>query len=174
MAAGHFAHFGVRFPVFGAVRPCASVRDRLTISVCSKFWHASYLLPFEGHWGLSDPLRGRTPLPVPNSQFLGPRAARFGPRTFILHRFGLIFGGDLIFTVRKLVGGWEASNFAEKPTSFRSKVVQHESGKEKNLRGFTEKGITFSTGGILMQGLRHWKANFWGAILVGGRPLFSL
>ena len=31
-----------------------------------------------------------------------------------------------------------------------------------SLCGFTEKGITFCTGGILMQGLRHWKANFWG------------
>ena len=41
-----------------------------------------------------------------------------------------------------------------------------------NLRGFTEKGIAFSTGGILMQGLRHWKANFWGFILGGGRPRF--
>ncbi|KAF5931575.1 hypothetical protein HYC85_027746 [Camellia sinensis] len=53
----HFAHFGVRFPVFGAVRPCASVRDRLTISACSGFWHTTYLLPFEGHWGLRNPLR---------------------------------------------------------------------------------------------------------------------
>ncbi|GMP71956.1 hypothetical protein CsSME_00030177 [Camellia sinensis var. sinensis] len=35
VAAGHFAHFGVRFPVFGTVRPCTSVRDRLTISYCS-------------------------------------------------------------------------------------------------------------------------------------------
>ena len=32
----------------------------------------------------------------------------------------------------------------------------------RNLRSFTETGITFSTGGILMQGLRHWKANFRG------------
>ena len=69
------------------------------------------------------------------------------PRTFILHRLGLIFGGDLIFTVRKLVGGWKASNLAEKPT-FWSKVVQHESGKEKNQRGFTETGLTLCTRGI--------------------------
>ena len=46
VAIGHFAHFGARFPVFGAVRPCASVRDSLTISDCSGFWHVSYLLPF--------------------------------------------------------------------------------------------------------------------------------
>ena len=65
-----------------------------------------------------------------------------------MHRVGLIFGGDLIFTVRKLVGGWDASNFAEKPTSFWSKVVQHESGKEKKLRGFTETGVTLCTRGI--------------------------
>ena len=85
VAVGHFAHFGVRFPVFGAVRPCASVRDRLTISFCSGFWHTSYLLPFEGHWGLGNPLRGRTPLSVLNSPFSGSRTACFGSRTFILH-----------------------------------------------------------------------------------------
>ena len=131
VAVGHFAHFGAWFPVFGAVRPCASVRDRLTISDCSDFWHASYLLPFEGHWGPRDRLRGRTPLPVPNSQFSGSRTARFGPRTFISHRFGLIFGGGLIFMVRKLVGGWEASNCFDNQLFVWSKVVQHESGKEK-------------------------------------------
>ena len=77
---------------------------------------------------------------------LGLRVA--APRTFILHRFGRIFGGDLIFTVRKLVGVWEARNFAKKPTSFWSKVVQHESVKEKNLHGFTETCVTLSTRGI--------------------------
>ena len=116
---GHFAHFGARFPVFGAVRPSASVRDRLTTSVCSGFWHASYLPPFEGHCGLRDPLHGRTPLPVPNSQFLGPRTARFGPRTFILHRFAFIFGRDLCFITRKVIEGWEASNcFSNRLYSF--------------------------------------------------------
>ena len=111
VAVGHFAHFGVRFPVFGAVRPCASVRDRLTISVCSDFRHTSYLLPFEGHWGLRDPLRGRMPLSVFNRQFLGPRTARFGPRTFVLHRFSFIFGRYLCFITRKVTGGWEANNY---------------------------------------------------------------
>ena len=110
VAVGHFAHFGARFPIFGAVRPCASVRDRLTTSICSGFWHASYLLPFEGHCGLRDPLRGRIPLPVLNSRFLGPRTAHFDPRTFILHRFSFIFGRDLCFITRKVIEGWEASN----------------------------------------------------------------
>ncbi|KAF5934631.1 hypothetical protein HYC85_030802 [Camellia sinensis] len=60
VAVGHFAHFGVRFPVVGAVRPCASVRDRLIISVCPSFWHTSYLLPFEEHWGTSVLSPGRS------------------------------------------------------------------------------------------------------------------
>jgi len=110
VAAGHFAHFGVRFPVFGAVRPCASVRDRLTISYCSDFWHTSYLLPFEGHWGLRNPLRGRTPLSVLNSPFSGPRTACFGPRAFVLQRFSFIFGRYLCFITKKVTEGWEASN----------------------------------------------------------------
>ncbi|KAF5931962.1 hypothetical protein HYC85_028133 [Camellia sinensis] len=84
---GHFCPFGVRFSVFRNRWPCASVRDRLTTSVCPDFWHASYLLPFEGHCSPRDQLRDQTPLPVPNSQFSGPQAARFGPRTFILHQF---------------------------------------------------------------------------------------
>ena len=92
VAAGHFAHFGVRFPIFRDRWPCASVRDRLTISVCSKFRHTSYFLPFEGHWDLRNPLRGRTPLSVLNSHFSGPRTACFGPRAFFLHRFLFIFG----------------------------------------------------------------------------------
>ena len=43
-----------------------------------------------------------------------------------------------------------------------------------NLCGFTETCITFSTGGILMQGLRHWKANFRGFNLDTNRPFFDL
>ena len=100
VAVGHFAHFGARFSVFGAVRPCASVRDRLTTSVCSDFRHTSYLLPFEGHWGLRNPLRGRMPLSVLNSPFSGPRTACFGPRAFVLHRFSFIFGRCLCFITR--------------------------------------------------------------------------
>ena len=110
---GHFSHFGARFPVFGAVRPCASVRDRLTTSVCPSFWHTPCFLSLEGHCGPGDHLRGRTPPPVLNSLFSGPRAARFGPRTFVLHRFGFIFGRNFIFIVRKVVEGWEASNCSE-------------------------------------------------------------
>ncbi|KAF5933168.1 hypothetical protein HYC85_029339 [Camellia sinensis] len=110
VAVGHFAHFGARFPVFGAVRPYASVRDRLIISVYSSFWHTSYLLPFEGHWGLKNPLRGRVPFSVLNSHFSGPRTACFGPRAFVLHRFLFIFGRYLCFITRKVTEGWEASN----------------------------------------------------------------
>ena len=52
VAVGHFSHFGVRAPVFRAVRPCASVRDRLTISYCSGFWHTSFfsLMRDTGCW----------------------------------------------------------------------------------------------------------------------------
>ncbi|KAF5933731.1 hypothetical protein HYC85_029902 [Camellia sinensis] len=110
VAVGHFAHFGVRFPVSGAVRPCASVRDRLTISVSSDFWHTSYLHPFEGHWGLRNPLRGRMPFSLLNGQFSGPRNACFGPRAFVLHQFLFIFGRYLCFITRKVTEGWEASN----------------------------------------------------------------
>ena len=88
VAVGRFSHFGARFPVFGAVRPCASVRDRLTISVCSDFWHTSYFLPFEGHWGLRNPLRGRTPLSVLNSPFFGTPNCVFWPPSF---RFASVF-----------------------------------------------------------------------------------
>ena len=91
VAAGHFAHFGARFLVFRDRWPCASVRDRSTISIRSDFWHASYLLHFEGHWGLRNPLRGRTPLLVLSSPFSGPRTARFGSRTFVLQRFFVHF-----------------------------------------------------------------------------------
>ena len=105
VAVGHFAHFGARFPVFRDRWPCASVRDRLTISVCSDFWNASYFLPFEGHWGLRNPLCGRTPLSVFNGQFPGPRTACFGPRTFVLHWFSFIFGRYLCFITRKAVEG---------------------------------------------------------------------
>ena len=101
VAVGHFAHFGVRFPVFGAVRPCASVRDRLSISYCFDFWHTSYFLPLEGHWGLRNPLRGRLPFSVLNSPFSGPRTACFGPGTFVLHRFSFIFGRYRCFIMRK-------------------------------------------------------------------------
>ena len=110
VAVGHFAHFGARFPVFRDRWPCASVRDRLTISVCSDFWHTSYFLPFKGHWGLSNPLRGRPPLSVLNSPFSGPRTACFGPRAFVLHRFLFIFGRYLCFITGKVTEGWEASN----------------------------------------------------------------
>ena len=92
VAVGQFSHFGVRFPVFGAGRPCASVRDRLTTSYCSDFWHTSYFIPFEGHWGLRNPLRGRMPLSMLNSPFSGPRTACVGPGTFVLLRFSFIFG----------------------------------------------------------------------------------
>ena len=110
VAVGHFAHFGVRFPIFRDCWPCASVRDRLTISVCSDFWHTPFLLPFEEHWGLRNPLRGRIPLSVFNGQLSGPRTARFGPRTFVLHRFSFIFGRNLCFITRKAIEGWETSN----------------------------------------------------------------
>ena len=50
------------------------------------------------------------PLSVLNRQFSGPRTARFGPRTFVLHRFSFIFGRCLCFITRKVTGGWEASN----------------------------------------------------------------
>ena len=50
--------------------------------------------------------------------------------------------------VRKLVGGWEASNCFDNQLFVWSKVVQHESGKEKSLRGFTEIGVTLCTRGI--------------------------
>ncbi|GMP63368.1 hypothetical protein CsSME_00025087 [Camellia sinensis var. sinensis] len=60
VAVGHFSHFRVRFPVFRDRWPCASVRDRLTTSVCSVFWYTSYLIPFEGHWGISVLSPGRS------------------------------------------------------------------------------------------------------------------
>ena len=111
VAVGHYAHFGVRFPIFRDRWPCASVRDRLTISVRSEFWHTSFLLPFEGHWGLKHPLRGRPPLSVLNSPFSGPQTACLGPRGFVLHRFLFIFGRCLCFITREVTGGWEASNY---------------------------------------------------------------
>ena len=111
VAVGHFAHFGAQFSVFGAVRPCSSVRDRLTISGCADFWHTSYLLTFEGHWGLRNPLRGRMPLSVLSSPFSGPRTACFGPRAFVLHCFSFILGRCLCFITREVTGGREAGNY---------------------------------------------------------------
>ena len=49
VVVGHFSRLEPGFRFFRSQRPCASVRDRLTISYCSSFWHTSYLLPFEGH-----------------------------------------------------------------------------------------------------------------------------
>ena len=109
------------FPVWRPVagfrsrRPCASVRDRLTTSVCSDFWYTPYFLPLEGHCGPSDHLRGHTPLPMPNSLFSGPQTTRFGPRTFVLHPFWSIFGRDPIFTIWRMVGWWLATYSPEKP-----------------------------------------------------------
>ena len=113
-----------------------------------RFWHASHLLPFEGHWGLRYPLRGQTPLSVLNGRFSGPRTACFGSRAFVLHRFLFIFGRYLCFIIRKVTGGWEASNCLSNQLSAWSKVVQHEYGKEKSLRGFTETSVTLCTRGI--------------------------
>ena len=104
--------------IFRSRQPCASVRDRLTTSDCSDFWHTSDLLPFGGHCGSRDQLCGRMPPPVFNSLFSGPQTACFGHRTSDLHSFWFIFCGDLIFIVRKVVGGWKARNFSEKPVLF--------------------------------------------------------
>ena len=105
VAIGHFSHFGVRFPVSRDRWACASVRDRLTISYCYDFWHTSYLLPFEGHWGLRNPLRGRIPFSVLNSPFSGPRTACFSPGIFVLQRFSFIFGRYLCFIIGKVTEG---------------------------------------------------------------------
>ena len=110
VTVGHFAHFGVRFPVFQDRWPCASVRDRLTTSVCSDFWHASYLIPFEGHWGLRNPLRGRMPLSVPNNPFFGTPNCAFWPPNIRLQQFSFIFGRYLCFITGEVTEGWEASN----------------------------------------------------------------
>ncbi|KAF5934421.1 hypothetical protein HYC85_030592 [Camellia sinensis] len=106
VAVGHFAHFGVWFPVFGAVRPCASVRDRFTISYCSNFWHTSYLLPFEGHWGLRNPLRGRTPLSVLNSPFRDPELRVLAPEHSFCNGFrSFLAGTSVLSRGRSLKGG---------------------------------------------------------------------
>ena len=95
--------FGDQFPVLWSRRRYASVRDCLTTSVCFDFWHTPCFLSLEGHCVPGDPLRGRTPLLMLNSQFSGHPAARFGPRTLVLHRLGFIFGTDPILNVRKVV-----------------------------------------------------------------------
>ena len=115
VVVGHFFPFGACFSVFRSRRPCASVRDRLTTSVYSGFWHTSYFLPLEEHCGVGDHLRGHTSLPIPNSLFSGPRTARFGPRTFVLHPFWSVFGRVPIFTIREVVGWWPATYSPEKP-----------------------------------------------------------
>ena len=46
---------------------------------------------------------GRTPLLVLNSQFSGHPAARFCPRTLVLHPSRFIFGMDPIFIIWKVV-----------------------------------------------------------------------
>ena len=79
VAVGHFAHFGARFPVFGAVRPCASARDRPTISDFSGSWLVPLFYHFEEHWGPRCPLRGRMPLPVPTAGFRDPELRDLGP-----------------------------------------------------------------------------------------------
>ena len=105
VAVGHISHFGVRFSIFGAVRPCASVRDRFTLNNYSGHWHTSYLPPFEGHWSLRNPLRGRTPLLVLNSLFSGRRTACVGSGTFILQRFSFIFGRYLCLITGEVTEG---------------------------------------------------------------------
>ena len=157
LAVGHFAHFGVRFPVFRDRWPCASVRDRLTISSCSDFWYTSYLLPFEGRWGLRNTLRGRTPLSVLNSPFSGSRTACFGPRAFVLHRFLLIFGRYLCFITGKVTEGWEASNCCRNQLSL--------------LRSLPEP--VFSTSGPMLNtlGLMLPTFNHTSVIYTPGRPL---
>ncbi|KAF5932403.1 hypothetical protein HYC85_028574 [Camellia sinensis] len=164
VAVGHFAHFGVRFPVFGAVRPCASVRDRLTISYSSSFWHTSYLLPFEGHWGLRNPLRGRLPFSVLNSPFSGPRAACFGSRTFVLHRFLFIFGRYLCFITRKVTEGWEASNCCSNQLSLLRSLP---------APVFPTSGPMLNTLGLVLPTFNHISVIYTPGrpLKVGGRPL---
>ncbi|GMP74328.1 hypothetical protein CsSME_00031779 [Camellia sinensis var. sinensis] len=166
VAVGHFAHFGARFPVFGAVRPCASVRDRLTISYCSDFWHTSYFIPFEGHWGLRNPLRGRIPFSVLNSPFSGPRTACFGPGTFVLQRFSFIFGRNLCFITRKVTEGWEASNCCNNQLSlFRSLPAPV----------FRTSGLMLNTLELVLPTFNHISEIYTSErpLKVGGRPLRS-
>ena len=167
VAVGHFSHFGARFSVFGAVRPCASVRDRLTISVCSDFWNTSYFLPFEGHWGLRNPLRGRTPLSVFNGQFSGPRTAGFGPRTFVLHRFWFIFGRYLSFITRKATEGWEASNCSSNQLSLLRSLP---------APVFLTSGPMLNTLGVVLPTFNHIFVMYTHGrpLKSGGRPLIQL
>ena len=115
VAVGYFswsqATVPVWRPVFGfrSRRPCSSVRDNLTFSVCSGFWHTPCVLCLEGHCGPRDHLCGCTPLSVPNSLFSGHPVARFDPRTFVLHPSWFIFGMDHIFIIWEVVQGWETT-----------------------------------------------------------------
>ena len=167
VAVGHFSHFGARFPIFGAVRPCASVRDRLTISVCSDFWHTSFLLTFEGHWGLRNPLRGRMPLSVLNSPFSGPRTARFGPRAFVLQRFSFIFGRYLCFITGKVTEGWEASNCCSSQLSLLRSLP---------APVFPTSGLMLNTLELALPTFNHISVIYTSGrpLKVHGRPLRSL
>ena len=167
VAVGHFAHFGVRFPVFGAVRPCASVRDRLTISYCSDFWHTSYFIHFEEHWGLRNPLRGQIQFSVLNSPFPGPRTACFGSGTFVLQRFSLIFGRYLCFITGKVTEGWEASNCCSSQLSLLRSLP---------APVFPTSGLMLNTLGVVLPTFNHISVIYTSGrpLKVGGRPLRSL
>ena len=158
--------FGARFPIFRDCWPCASVRDRLTISVCPDFWHTSYFLPFEGHWGLGNPLRGRTPLSVLNSPFSGSRTACFGPRTFVLHRFLFIFGRYLCFITRKVTEGWEASNCCSNQLSLLRSLP---------APVFRTSGLMLNTLELMLPTFNHISVIYTSGrpLKVGGRPLRS-
>ena len=167
VAVGHLSHFGDRFPVLGAVRPCASVRDHLTISVCSDFWHTSYLLPFAVHWGPGNPLRGRMPLSVLNSPFSGPRTACFGPGTFVLHWFSFIFGRYLCFITGKVTEGWEASNCCSNQLSLLRSLP---------APVFRTSGLMLNTLELVLPTFNHISVIYTSGrpLKVGGRPLRSL
>ncbi|KAF5932500.1 hypothetical protein HYC85_028671 [Camellia sinensis] len=66
-----FFPFGARFPIFRSRRPCASVRDRLTTSVCPGFWYTPHHHPFQQLGVVFQSL---------GAPFLRPRAA--GPVVF--------------------------------------------------------------------------------------------
>ena len=128
VAVGYFSWSQATVPVwrlgfdFRRRRPCASVRDRLTFSVWHDFRHTPCFLSLEGHCGLGDHLCGCTPLSMLNNLFSGHPAARFDPRTLVLHPSWFIFGMDLVFIVWEAVQGWETTFSPWRPLFSRRPV----------------------------------------------------
>ena len=113
----HFAaehHFRHPQPIFGIPNRAVLAPSIHFASMSVHFWQTPLFGPSEGHWGLRDPLRSRTPLPVPGSPFSGPRAVLVPELSFCIS-FCSILAGTSVSSFRRTLR-------SQMPTSWPNKI----------------------------------------------------